>query len=96
MLNLQVFFALSMTAIGISQTSSLASDASKAKSSAGSVFGLIDQVSKIDSSEYTGRTLENVMGEVQFLRVSFKYPTRPHIEVFRDLCLTIPPGKVTL
>lgn len=84
-----------MTAIGISQTSSLLSDASKAKISAACVFGLIDQISKIDSSDNTGMTLESMMGEVQLQHVSFKYPTRPHIEVLSDLCLTIPSGKVT-
>ncbi|KAJ0033919.1 hypothetical protein Pint_24168 [Pistacia integerrima] len=92
----KVFCALSMTAVGISQTSFLAPDVGKAKSSAASIFKLLDQISKIDSSDNSGKTLENVRGEVEFQHVSFKYPTRPDIEIFRDLCLTIHSGKVIL
>ncbi|KAJ0092049.1 hypothetical protein Patl1_24722 [Pistacia atlantica] len=90
----KVFFALSMTAFGISRTTSLAPDVAKAKSSSASVFGLLDQISKIDSSDNTGTTLDNVRGEVEFRHVSFKYPTRPDTEIFHDLCLTIPSGKM--
>ncbi|XP_031285773.1 ABC transporter B family member 21-like [Pistacia vera] len=89
-----VFFALSMTAFGISRTTSLAPDVAKAKSSSASVFGLLDQISKIDSSDNTGTTLDNVRGEVELRHVSFKYPTRPDTEIFHDLCLTIHSGKM--
>ncbi|KAJ0033917.1 hypothetical protein Pint_24166 [Pistacia integerrima] len=83
-----------MTAFGISRTTSLAPDVAKAKTSSASVFGLLDQISKIDSSDNTGTTLDNVRGEVEFRHVSFKYPTRPDTEIFHDLCLTIHSGKV--
>ncbi|KAK9288528.1 hypothetical protein L1049_016987 [Liquidambar formosana] len=88
-----VFFALTMAALGISQSSSLAPDASKAKSSAASVFAILDRKSNIDSSDNSGTTLENVEGKIKFHHVSFKYPTRPDLQVFRDLCLTIRSGK---
>ncbi|XP_042513446.1 ABC transporter B family member 4-like [Macadamia integrifolia] len=89
----RVFFCLTMAAIGISQSSSIAPDSSKAKSSAASIFSILDQKSKIDSSDESGITLENVRGEIVFRNVSFKYPTRPDIQIFRDLCLTVHSGK---
>ncbi|KAL9235184.1 hypothetical protein vseg_009971 [Gypsophila vaccaria] len=89
----QVFFALAMSAVGLSQSSSLASDASKAKSAAASVFSILDRKSKIDPSDESGITLEHVKGEIEFQHVRFAYPTRPDVQIFRDLCLTIRCGK---
>ncbi|KAI3832045.1 hypothetical protein MKW92_050144 [Papaver armeniacum] len=92
----QVFFALTMTAIGISQSSSLAPDSSKAKFSTASIFALLDRESKIDASDESGLTLESVKGDIEFRHISFKYQTRPDVQIFRDLCLTIRAGKFAL
>ncbi|OAY78741.1 ABC transporter B family member 11 [Ananas comosus] len=43
---LQVFFALVLATIGISQTSALGADSTKAKESTASIFGIIDRKSK--------------------------------------------------
>lgn len=91
---LQVFFALTMTAIGISQSSSLAPDSSKAKAATASIFSIIDRKSKIDPSDESGTTLENVTGDIELHHISFKYPSRPDIQIFRDLSLKIRAGKV--
>ncbi|KAI5345573.1 hypothetical protein L3X38_013450 [Prunus dulcis] len=89
----RVFFALAMTAIGVSQSGSLAPNLGKVKSSAASIFALLDRKSKIDSSDESGTTIENVKGEIELRHVSFKYPTRPDVPIFQDLCLTIHHGK---
>nr|ASM90199.1 multidrug resistance 5 [Sesuvium portulacastrum] len=89
----RVFFALTMAAIGISQSSSLAPDTGKAKIAAASVFALLDRESKIDPSDESGMTLDNVKGEIEVQHVRFTYSTRPDIEIFRDLCLTVHAGK---
>ncbi|KAJ6710158.1 ATP-DEPENDENT PERMEASE MDL1 MITOCHONDRIAL [Salix koriyanagi] len=89
----QVFFALTMAAIGISQSSSFAPDSSKAKAAAASIFSIIDRKSKIDPSDESGTTLDNVKGEIELRHISFKYPARPDIEIFRDLSLAIHSGK---
>ncbi|XP_029124115.1 ABC transporter B family member 11 isoform X2 [Elaeis guineensis] len=90
----RVFFALAMAAIGISQSSSLAPDSSKAQSAAASVFTILDQKSKIDPSDDSGMSLETVKGNIEFRHVSFRYPTRPDVQIFQDLCLAIHAGKV--
>lgn len=91
---MQVFFALIMAALAISQSSSLAPDSSKAKGAAVSIFAILDSKSKIDPSEESGMKLETVDGEIELRHVSFNYPTRPHVQVFRDLSLTISKGQV--
>ncbi|MBA0620744.1 hypothetical protein Godav_006429 [Gossypium davidsonii] len=89
----QVFFALTMATVGISQSSTLAPDSSKARSAAASIFAIIDRKSKIDPSDESGTTLENVKGDIELSHVSFKYPLRPDIQIFQDLNLSIPAGK---
>ncbi|KAJ8749013.1 hypothetical protein K2173_013456 [Erythroxylum novogranatense] len=89
----QVFFALTMAAIGISQSSSFAPDSSKAKSAAVSIFKILDRDSNIDPRDESGTKLEHVKGEVELRHVSFKYPCRPDVQIFRDLSLAIHSGK---
>ncbi|EEF43201.1 multidrug resistance protein 1, 2, putative [Ricinus communis] len=89
----RVFCALTMAALGVSQTSSLAPDASKANRAAASVFAILDQKSKIDSSDDSGTVIEHLKGDIELRHVSFRYPTRPEIQIFRDLSLAIHAGK---
>ena len=83
-----------MAAIGISESSSFAPDSSKAKVAVASIFAIIDRKSKIDPSDESGKTLDTVNGEIELHHISFKYPSRPDIEIFRDLSLAIHSGKV--
>ena len=92
----QVFFALVLASIGVSQASALASDATKARDSAISIFSILDRKSKIDSSSDDGMTLDNVTGNINFNNVGFKYPQRPDVQIFSDFTLHIPSGKVPL
>ncbi|KAJ4835573.1 ABC transporter B member 11 [Turnera subulata] len=89
----RVFFALTMAAIAMSQSSSFAPDSSKAKSAVSSIFAIVDRKSKIDPSDESGMTLDNVKGEIELRHISFKYPSRPDIQIFRDLSLAIHSGK---
>ncbi|XP_022639724.1 ABC transporter B family member 4 isoform X2 [Vigna radiata var. radiata] len=89
----RVFFSLSMAAIAMSQSGFMTPAASKAESSAASVFAILDQKSIIDTSDDSGMTLEQVKGDIEFHHVTFKYPTRPHVPVFKDLSLTIHAGE---
>jgi ATP-binding cassette subfamily B (MDR/TAP) protein 1 len=83
-----------MTALGISQSMGRAPDIGKVKASVSSVFKILDRESKIDASNVSGTTLENVKGDIEFRHVSFKYPTRPDTQIFRDLSISVHSGKV--
>ncbi|KAG2693170.1 hypothetical protein I3760_08G084700 [Carya illinoinensis] len=89
----QVFFALTFTAMGVSQTSSMGPDTGKAKNAVSSIFAIIHQQSKIDASDESGITLDNFKGGIEFRHVCFKYPCRPNVQIFHDLSLTIHPNK---
>ncbi|WOG94642.1 hypothetical protein DCAR_0313938 [Daucus carota subsp. sativus] len=89
----RVFFALTMAAISISQSSSVASDSYKAKAAAASIFSILDRKPEIDLNEESGVTLQNVNGDIQLQHISFMYPTRPDVQILRDLSLTIRSGK---
>ncbi|WOL11749.1 ABC transporter B family member 4 isoform X2 [Canna indica] len=89
----KVFFALTMATVGISQTSALGPDSTKAKDSVASIFSIIDRKSSIDSSSNEGIIVANLMGDIEFKHVHFTYPSRPDVQIFKDLCLTIHSGK---
>ncbi|KAK1278590.1 ABC transporter B family member 11 [Acorus gramineus] len=89
----RVFLALALVASGVSQTSSIVPDAIKAKASTGSIFAILDRKSNIDPSDESGMKLETVKGNIEFQHVCFKYPSRPDVQIFRDLCLAIQSGK---
>lgn len=84
-----------MSTIGVSQTSALGTDSTKAKDSAASIFAILDRKSKIDSSSDEGMVLADVRGNIEFQHVSFSYPSRPDVQIFSDLSLSIPSGKVS-
>ncbi|KAL6133606.1 hypothetical protein ACLB2K_065840 [Fragaria x ananassa] len=88
-----VFFALTISAVGVSESSGMAPDSNKAKDSAASIFKILDSKPEIDSSSDEGLTLPSVSGKIDLEHVSFKYPTRPDVQIFRDICLSIPSGK---
>ncbi|KAL2524305.1 ABC transporter B family member 9 [Abeliophyllum distichum] len=89
----KVFFALTMSATGVSQASAMAPDINKTKDSAASIFDILDSKPNIDSSSDKGTTLDTIKGDIEFQHVNFKYPTRPDIQIFKDLSLTMPSGK---
>ncbi|KAF5754094.1 putative Type I protein exporter [Helianthus annuus] len=48
---------------------------------------MLDRESEIDPSDESGLTLDTVRGEIEIRNVSFKYPTRPMLRIFRDFML---------
>lgn len=89
----KVFFAITMSAIGVSQSASLTPDLTKTKIAINSVFELLDRKSLIDPFDTFGKTLKTVHGDIELRNISFTYPSRPTIPIFRDLSLTVPAGK---
>ncbi|KAL8089202.1 hypothetical protein AgCh_038838 [Apium graveolens] len=89
----RVFFALTMASLSISQSSSLTPNSSKAKSATASIFAVLDRRSEIDPYDESGETIESVRGDIELRHVNFVYPSRPDIQIFQDLSLTIRSGK---
>ncbi|RLN23690.1 hypothetical protein C2845_PM07G19770 [Panicum miliaceum] len=90
----KVYFALIFTAFGVSQTSGMATDSTKAQESTVSILAIIDRKPKINSISDEGIMLEKVDGNIDFRHVNFKYPSRPDVQVLSDFTLGIPARKV--
>ncbi|TKW16213.1 hypothetical protein SEVIR_5G285300v4 [Setaria viridis] len=89
----RVYFALIFTAFGVSQTSGMATDSTKAQESTVSILAIIDRKPKINSISDEGVMLEKVDGNLDFRHVNFKYPFRPDVQVLSDFTLGIPARK---
>ncbi|KAG2599993.1 ABC transporter B family member 4-like isoform X2 [Panicum virgatum] len=89
----RVYFALIFTAFGVSQTSGMATDSTKAQESTVSILAIIDRKPKINSTSDEGIMLEKVDGNIDFRHVNFKYPSRPDVQVLSDFTLGIPARK---
>lgn len=88
---------LILGASGISRTSAVGADSNKANDAAISVFEILDCKSKIDYMNEEGVTIiASVRGGIDFQNVCFRYPLRPSIQIFKDLSLSIPSGKVVV
>jgi len=83
-----------MAATAITQSSSFTTDSQKAKNVTASIFAIMDRKSKIDPSDESGMSLDDVKGDIELHHVSFKYPSRPDVQIFTDLNLSIRAGKV--
>lgn len=64
---LQVFFALTMTAMGVSGNVNMIPDLDKVKSSVASIFEIIDSKPKIDSINIGGLTIETIKGRRRWI-----------------------------
>ncbi|PNX77194.1 ABC transporter B family member 9-like protein, partial [Trifolium pratense] len=90
----KVYFCLTVTVVSVSKTLAVAPDTNKARDSTASMFEILDSKPTIDSSNNDGTILETVKGDIELQQIKFRYPTRPNIQIFKDLCLSIPAEKV--
>ncbi|CAN1353022.1 ABC transporter B family member 21 [Linum perenne] len=89
----QVSIKISKTGFANAIAHNTGADTANAKAAAASVFSIIDMKSQIDSSDESGSVLENVKGEIKLVHVSFSYPSRPDVQIFRDINLAIRSGQ---
>ena len=68
-------------------------EVSKAGPAALNVFKIINRKPLIDASSSEGAQLPVVKGDIKFSDVTFVYPSRPDVVVFKHFTLSIPAGK---
>ncbi|KAF6157536.1 hypothetical protein GIB67_004474 [Kingdonia uniflora] len=64
-----------------------------ATAAASSIFEMIDRIPIIDSENENGKILENVIGELEFKDVTFRYPSRPDKLILDAFNLKVQAGK---
>ncbi|TMW61092.1 hypothetical protein Poli38472_014553 [Pythium oligandrum] len=91
MFMVMIVLVLSMFPIGMAAQN--ATDSTKAKKAASSIFQIIDRTPQIDSTSTTGKELTTVRGELEFQHVAFAYPSRPDAHIYKNYNLKIRPGQ---
>lgn len=64
-------------------------------SAAGVLFDTIDRIPPIDIFDEEGKTPESVSGDIELKGINFFYPSRPTVQVLKDLSCKFPKGKHT-
>lgn len=83
---------LLIVAFSIGALAGLWTDFMSATGAAKRVFELLDRKTKID--RLAGEKVEKVSGNIQFMNVSFAYPSRPDVKVLSQINLQISPGEL--
>ena len=68
----------------------------KAKKSFDSIFQILDIKSEIDITKEGNKnkkSAKDIKGKIEFKNVSFAYPTKPDINVLKQISFTIEPGQ---
>jgi ATP-binding cassette subfamily B (MDR/TAP) protein 1 len=94
-------FSMMFGAMAAANASSFAPDIGKANAAADKIFKIIDTKSRIDpldeNTESGKRDLVNFRGEIEFINVWFRYPSRKSDWILKGLNLKInPTEKVAL
>ncbi|KAK9741149.1 hypothetical protein RND81_03G085300 [Saponaria officinalis] len=66
---------------------------SKGKAAGFKLMEIIKQKPTIVQDQQDGKCLEEVNGNIEFKNVSFSYPSRPDVMIFRDFSMFFPAGK---
>ncbi|KAJ0392417.1 hypothetical protein P43SY_000315 [Pythium insidiosum] len=91
MFMVMIVLVLSMFPIGMAAQN--ATDSTKAKKAASSVFQVIDRVPQIDPTSTCGDMLTHVDGHIHFKGVAFAYPSRPDAQIYKNYSLSIAAGQ---
>jgi len=87
-----VLMSILMAAQSVGRASAFAPNMGEAQIAASHIFETIDSKPTIDVSSETGEKPKEVIGEIEFEHVKFRYPTRKNQTIFDDLTLKIPQG----
>ncbi|KAJ1269703.1 hypothetical protein BS78_07G231700 [Paspalum vaginatum] len=91
---IRVFMVLMVSANGAAETLTLAPDFVKGGRAMRSVFETVDRKTEVEPDDVDAAPVpERPRGEVELKHVDFAYPSRPDVQVFRDLSLRARAGK---
>ncbi|KJH44478.1 ABC transporter, ATP-binding protein [Dictyocaulus viviparus] len=96
-LNLQelltTFFSVMMGAIALGQAGPQFAVLGAAQGAAASIYEILDREPEIDSTSKTGRRGMAIEGNVELKNVVFNYPSRPDVQVLKNLSLSVKAGE---
>ncbi|KAG2198260.1 hypothetical protein INT47_004344 [Mucor saturninus] len=89
---LVVFLSMMIGEFSLLQMPTNLAAVSGASAAAFKIFSTINRIPDIDSTSPLGEKPAQVLGDIEFLNVKFRYPTRPDTVVLKNLNLKIKPG----
>ncbi|KAM7266967.1 hypothetical protein ACFE04_009133 [Oxalis oulophora] len=89
------YLILVTTSLVISDAGTMTTDLAKGTHTLGSIFSILDRLTKIDSNDPNGYQPKKISGDIEFYQVDFVYPTRPDVIIFNDFSIKIEAGKST-
>ncbi|XP_042510345.1 ABC transporter B family member 15-like [Macadamia integrifolia] len=92
----QTFMILISTGRVIADAGAMTTDLAKGADAVGSVFSVLDRVTRIEPDNTDGHKPQNsITGRIEIQNVDFAYPARPDAIIFRGFSLNIESGKST-
>ncbi|XP_067869087.1 ATP-binding cassette, sub-family B (MDR/TAP), member 4 isoform X2 [Heterodontus francisci] len=90
---LTVFFSVLIGAFAIGQITPNFEAFANARGAAHMIFRIMDQEPLIDSFSERGHKPNQIKGDVEFINVHFKYPSRPDVQILKGLHLKLKSGQ---
>ncbi|KAK9129436.1 hypothetical protein Sjap_009923 [Stephania japonica] len=90
---LKTFLVLIFTANAIAEALSVAPDIVKGSHALGSIFSILERKSAIEANDPSLLSLTEMKGNIEFVNVTFKYPSRPDTVVLEDFNLQVMAGN---
>ncbi|KAI3409392.1 uncharacterized protein J3R85_019399 [Psidium guajava] len=91
----ETFMILISTGKVIADAGSMTTDLAKGSDTVGSVFAILDRLTRIEPEDVEGYQPRKITGHVEFCRVDFAYPERPDVVILKDFSFKIEAGKST-
>ncbi|KAM9305689.1 bile salt export pump-like [Gastrophryne carolinensis] len=92
---LQVFFGILVAAMSLGQASPCLEAFASGRAAATLIYETIEKEPVIDSMSDEGHKLDKVQGVIEFHNVNFYYPSRPDVQILKELNICIRPGETT-
>uniref|UniRef100_H3G523 Multidrug resistance protein ABC superfamily n=1 Tax=Phytophthora ramorum TaxID=164328 RepID=H3G523_PHYRM len=90
---MRTMMAIMMSIQIVSSGSNFLRDAPKAFKAGSTIFAIRDRIAPIDSFSTDGLRLAKIEGRLEFKDISFRYPTRPEMNVLKNYNLTVEAGQ---
>ncbi|CAL5000395.1 unnamed protein product [Urochloa decumbens] len=90
---IRVFMVLMVSANGAAETLTLAPDFVRGGRAMRSVFETVDRATEVEPDDPDAAPATGLRGEVELRHVDLAYPSRPDVQVLRDLSLRARAGK---
>ncbi|UJR37711.1 hypothetical protein I4U23_030406 [Adineta vaga] len=91
----RVFAVITFAMITIGRSMAMIPDYAKGKKAALRILRLDKRQSQINPHDESGIILKDVIGDIEFNNIRFRYPSRPTLRILRDFCLECPANSTT-